>query len=626
MLTSFLIQTLNGLASASLLFLVALGLTLIFGVTRVVNFAHGSFTMLGAYLAVSLNSKLGGGSLGFWGGALAAAIMVGALGALIEVCILRRIYAAPELLQLITTFGIVLVLKDAVLYVWGPEDLLGPRAPGLRGAVMLLGKPFPTYDLLLLALGPAFLGLVWLLLTRTDFGTKVRAATEDRDMAAALGINQSLLFTSIFALGSLLAGLGGALALPREPANLNMDLSIIVDVFVVTVVGGLGSIPGAYVAAIIISVIKAWCIGIGDVTVVGVAFSFSKLTLVAEFLVMAVVLIVRPWGLFGREPTLHRTAAATMLPLPPPGPSMWRTITLGLGALVLLPVVADRFQLVLMTDVAAFALFAASLGLLMGAGGMASFGHAAYFGAGAYAAAIAAKMGVPFLLALLLGIAFAGCVALLFGWFAVRLAGVSFAMFTLALAQITWAVAFQWDAVTGGSNGIVGVWPPALLAGKTAYYLFALVVLASAILFTWRLVHTPFGYLLRAARDSGLRAEALGIDTRRLQWAAFAISGTLAGLAGAVFVFSKGSLSPDTLAIPRSMDGLVMVLLGGVETLTGPVIGAAVFTLLQDWIVRATPYWQAVLGAAVIALTVLFPRGIAGSLKQRTAAAAWGRP
>ena len=302
----------------------ALGLTLIFGVTRVVNFAHGSFTMLGAYLAVSLNSKLGGGALGFWGGALAAAIMVGALGAIVEVSILRRIYAAPELLQLITTFGIVLVLKDAVLYVWGPEDLLGPRAPGLRGAVMLLGKPFPTYDLLLLALGPAFLGLVWLLLTRTDFGTKVRAATEDRDMAAALGINQSLLFTIIFALGSLLAGLGGALALPREPANLNMDLSIIVDVFVVTVVGGLGSIPGAYVAAIIISVVKAWCIGIGDVTLAGVAFSFSKLTLVAEFLVMAAVLIVRPWGLLGREPALHH-ASMTTAALPAPGPSMWQT-------------------------------------------------------------------------------------------------------------------------------------------------------------------------------------------------------------------------------------------------------------------------------------------------------------
>jgi branched-chain amino acid transport system permease protein len=625
MLTSFLIQTLNGLASASLLFLVALGLTLIFGVTRIVNFAHGSFTMLGAYLAVSLNAKLGGGSLGFWGGALAAALVVAVLGAIVEVSILRRIYAAPELLQLITTFGIVLVIRDAVLYIWGPEDLLGPRAPGLRGAVMLLGKPFPTYDLLLLILGPIFLGLVWLLLTRTDYGTRVRAATEDRDMAAALGINQSFLFTSIFAIGSLLAGLGGALALPREPANLNMDLSIIVDVFVVTVVGGLGSIPGAYIAAVIISVVKAWCIGIGDVTVAGVGFSFSKLTLVAEFLVMAIVLIVRPWGLFGREPAAHRMPAGAILPLPPPGRRMTEVIAVCLGVLVLLPLLVDRFTLVLMTDVAVFALFAASLGLLMGAGGMASFGHAAYFGAGAYAAAIAAKSGVPFVFALVWGITFAGLLALLFGWFAVRLAGVSLAMLTLALAQITWAVAFQWDGLTGGSNGIIGVWPPALLAGKTAYYLFAIAVLASAVLFTWRLAHTPFGYLLRATRDSRLRAEAIGIETRRLQWAAFAISGVLAGLAGAVFVFSKGSLSPDALAIPRSMDGLVMVLLGGVETLTGPVLGAAVFTLLQDWIIRTTPYWQAVLGASVIALTVLFPQGIAGSLKRRVGNAGWGR-
>ena len=140
------------------------------------------------------------------------------------------------------------------------------------------------------------LGAVWLLLTRTDWGTRVRAATEDRDMAAALGVNQALLFTSVFALGSFLAGLGGALALPREPANLGMDLSIIADVFVVTVVGGLGSIPGAYVAAILISVVKAWCIGLGEATLFGVTISFTKLTLVAEFIVMAVVLIFAALG------------------------------------------------------------------------------------------------------------------------------------------------------------------------------------------------------------------------------------------------------------------------------------------------------------------------------------------
>ena len=619
MISSFLIQTLNGLASASLLFLVALGLTLIFGVTRIVNFAHGSLMMLGAYLGVTLYASLGGGALGFWGGALLSALCVALIGVMIEFVVLRRIYAAPELLQLIATFGIVLIVKDAVLYLWGPEDLLGPRAPGLRGAVLLLGKPFPNYDLLLIVLGPVFLLVVWLLLTRTDFGTKVRAATEDRDMAAALGVNQALLFTSVFAIGSFLAGLGGALALPREPANLSMDLSIIADVFVVTVVGGLGSIPGAYVAAVIISIVKAWCIGLGDVALFGTTFSFSKLTLVAEFMVMAVVLIVRPWGLFGSEPASAHASTAPALPMAPPGRPLLIGIAATAAVLMLFPLVADRFSVVLMTDVAIFALFAASLGLLMGAGGMASFGHAAFFGAGAYAAAISAKAGLPFVMALACGLVFAGVLALLFGWFAVRLSGVSLAMLTLAFAQITWAIAFQWDGVTGGSNGIVGVWPPALLESKAAYYLTALLVAGAGIAFAWRIVHTPFGYLLRAARDSRVRAEAIGINTRRLQWVAFAISGALAGLAGTLFVFSKGSLSPDTLGIPRSVDALVMVLLGGVETLTGPVVGAALFTLLQDWITRATPYGHAVLGTAVVVLTILFPQGVAGTLRQRLA-------
>jgi branched-chain amino acid transport system permease protein len=611
MLSSFFIQTLNGLASASLLFLVALGLTLIFGVTRIVNFAHGSFTMLGAYLAITLNAQLGSGPLGFWGGALVAAACVAALAVAIEMLILRRIYAAPALLQLITTFGVVLVVRDATLYLWGPEDLLGPRAPGLSGAVSVLGRLFPTYDLFLIIVGPLFLLLIWLLLTRSDFGTKVRAATEDREMASALGVNQALLFTSVFALGSFLAGLGGALGLPREPANLNMDLAIIAEVFVVTVVGGLGSIPGAYVAAVIISVVKAWCIGLGEVELLGLEISFSKLTLVAEFIVMAAVLIVRPWGLFGRDPGLQRAHASSAMVLPAPGAGMYGAIAAVAVALVLLPVFAGQFTLVLMTDVAVFALFAASLGLLMGAGGMASFGHAAYLGAGAYAA------GVPFLAAFVCGVAFSCLLALIYGWFIVRLSGISLAMLTLAFAQITWAIVFQWEALTGGSNGLVGLWPPELLSSKTAYYLFAIAVIGSALVLLWRLPHAAFGYQLRAARDSRLRAEAVGIDTRRIQLIAFVIAAGFAGLAGSVYVFSKGSLSPDTLSIPRSVDGLVMALLGGIDTLTGPVIGAAMFTLLQDWITRSTPYWQAVLGAAVIALTMLSPQGIVGTIRQR---------
>lgn len=616
MLSSFLIQTLNGLASASLLFLVALGLTLIFGVTRIVNFAHGSLYMLGAYLAASLFDRLGGGAFGFWGGALLAGLAVAAVGIVIEIAILRRIYDAPELLQLITTFGIVLVIKDAVLWRWGAEDLLGPRPPGFKGAFEIFGKPFPTYDLVLLAAGPAMLAAIWLLLTRTVWGMRVRAATEDRDMAQALGINQSLMFTSVFALGSFLAGLAGALALPRENATLGMDLSIIADVFVVTVVGGLGSIPGAYVAAILICVVKAWCIGIGDVSIFGTSYSFSKLTLVAEFIVMAVVLVVRPWGLFGSEPAPQRASATHVLALPQPDGRTWRIVAVGFAALALMPVAPFAASLGLFTDILVFALFAASLGLVMGWGGMASFGHAAYFGAGAYAAAIAAKAGASFPLALLSGVAFAGLLGVVFGWFCVRLSGVSLAMLTLAFAQITWAVAFQWDAVTGGSNGLRGVWPPEMLSGRPAYYLFALAVVGAALIVVWRLAHAPFGYALRATRDQRVRAAALGIDVARVQWAAIILAGALAGLAGAVYVFSLGSLSPDVLSIPRSMDALVMVLLGGVQSLMGPVFGAAVFTWLRDWILREVPYWQAVLGAVVILLTVAFPRGIAGTLRQ----------
>ncbi len=164
----------------------------------------------------------------------------------------------------------------------------------------ILGRNFPSYDLFLIVVGPIVLGLLWLLFTRTRWGTLVRAATQDREMVGALGVNQAWLFTAVFGLGALLAGLGGALQLPREPANLEMDLNIIGSAFVVVVVGGMGSIPGAFVAALLVSEIKAVCIWLGLVNVFGFDISFSKLTLVAEFVVMAVVLVVRPWGLMGR--------------------------------------------------------------------------------------------------------------------------------------------------------------------------------------------------------------------------------------------------------------------------------------------------------------------------------------
>jgi branched-chain amino acid transport system permease protein len=585
-----------------------------------VNFAHGSFFMVGIYIAYTLVEKLSA-SIGFWPALLLAPLAVGLLGAVIEVTLLRRIYRAPELFQLLATFALVLVIKDAVLWIWGPEELLGPRAPGLKGSVEILSRNFPSYDLFLIVVGPVLLGLLWLLLTRTRWGTLVRAATQDREMVAALGVNQAWLFTAVFALGALLAGLGGALQLPREPANLEMDLHTIGAAFVVVVVGGMGSIPGAYVAALLIAELKAICIWLGLVEIAGIQISFSKLTLVVEFLVMAIVLVFRPWGLMGRAQQASRNAAEIELPLRPASSAYQLGGVLVVLTLIAMPWFAAQspYVTVLLIDLLIAVLFAASLHFIMGPAGLHSFGHAAYFGLGAYGAALLIRyLGVPMELSLILAPAVAALGAFLYGWFCVRLSGVYLAMLTLAFAQITWAIVYQWDGFTGGSNGLTGVWPAQWLQDKKNYYFLTLGLVVISVYVMRRLLYSPFGYALRAGRDSPLRADAIGIDVKKIQWVAFIVAGTFAGLAGALFAFSKGSISPETLHVSRSIDGLVMVLLGGIQTLAGPIVGAFTFTWLHDTVARNTEYWRAMLGGIILLLVLLFPQGIAGFAAQIT--------
>jgi branched-chain amino acid transport system permease protein len=614
--SALLFQALNGLSSASGLFLVGAGLSLIFGVTRIVNIAHGSLYMLGIYIAYSFVTRLGG-AFGFWGGIVAAALVVGLIGAAIEVVLLRRIYRAPELFQLLATFALVLVISDATLWLWGPDDLLGPRAPGLRGAIEILDRQLPSYDFFLIFVGPVVLLAMHFMLARTRFGRLVRAATQDREMVGALGVNQAILFTAVFALGSLLAGLGGALEVARQPANLEIDLTAISDAFVVVVVGGMGSITGAYLAAVLIAEVKALCIGIGLVHIAGIAVNFSKLTLVAEFLVMAVVLIVRPYGLLGRVQAAVRSTAEPEEPIRPAGPALKVMGAVVLAALIALPwIAADApYVLVLGIDVLIAVLFATSLHFIMGPGGMHSFGHAAYFGLGAYGAALLVKwLALPMGASLVAApvVAFLG--GLLFGWFAVRLEGVYLAMITLAFAQIVWALVFQWEDFTGGSNGVIGVWPPPPFDQGGAYFLLTPGLAVIGVLLLRRFLFAPFGYAMRAGRDSPLRAEAIGIDVKRVHWLGFAIAGAVCGVAGGLFAFAKGSISPETISVTHSIDGLVMVLLGGVQTLTGPIIGAAAFTTLQDMVMRDSYYWRATLGGIILALVLIFPDGIVGGI------------
>ena len=620
--SSIAFQALNGLSSAAGLFFVAAGLSLIFGVTRIVNIAHGSLYMLGTYIAYSMATRIGGG-FGFWGGIVLSAVIVAAIGAAIEVLLLRRIYRAPELFQLLATFALVLIINDAALWLWGPEDLLGPRAPGLSGAVEILDRRLPTYDLFLIVIAPVVLVVLHFGLRRTRFGRLVRAATQDREMVGALGVNQALLFTAVFVLGAGLAGLGGALQVAREPASLTTDMIAITDAFVVVVVGGMGSITGAFLAAIIIAEVKALCIAIGVVDLGFVSLNFSKMTLVAEFLVMAIVLIVRPYGLLGRKQGMVRSMAAPEEPIRPAGMPLKVAGAVIVVVLFCFPLLfrdSSPYLLVLGIDVLIAILFATSLHFIAGPGGMHSFGHAAYFGLGAYGAALLVKwLAAPMGLALLAAPVVALAGALLFGWFAVRLSGVYLAMLTLAFAQIVWAAVFQWEELTGGSNGVIGVWPPAPFDRRGIFFLLTLVLTVAGVLLLRRVLFSPFGYAMRAGRDSELRAEAIGIAVKRVHWIAFAIAGAVCGVAGGLFAFAKGSISPETIHVARSIDGLVMVLLGGLETLTGPIVGATVFVTLQDAVIRQTEYWRALLGAIILLLVLVFPGGIVGGISRLAA-------
>jgi branched-chain amino acid transport system permease protein len=607
-LSQLALQSLAGLANAMFLFLVASGLSLIFGVSRIVNFAHGSFYMLAAYLTHTLLALLPASPWRFWLALVLAPVAVAVLGGLVEVLLLRRVYRAPELYQLLLTFGLVLIAGDAVRYLWGTENRSVPLPPGLAGSVSVLGQPFPAYYGLVVVMGPLVTAALWWLLYRTRWGILLRAATADREMVAALGVDQRRLFTAVFVFGSWLAGLGGALAAPLVALTPGMDTAIIVEAFVVVVVGGMGSFGGSLLAAVLIGLLQSFGILVHE-----------RASLVLVFLLMAFVLIVRPWGLLGRPaaggPPPARGGGADVWRGPLRRPLGWGAA--GVAGLALAAAVLPPFSLLIGTEILAFILFAASLHLLWGYGGMVSFGHAAYFGLGAYGAALGlvkAQLAMP--VAFLLGPLVAAAAAAVFGVFCVRLTSIYFAMLTLAFAQIAYTVVFQWYGFTGGDNGLLGVWPPPWLAGPARYYLFALAVAAAGVALLFWVTQSPLGLTLRAIRENPRRAEAVGIDVRLHQWAAFVLAGLVAGLAGAVYVFQKGSAFPNYLSVERSIEPLVMILLGGVGSFLGPVLGAGAFTLLDTLVTKYLHYWGAVLGAVLTGLVVLFPHGLLGAVRK----------
>jgi branched-chain amino acid transport system permease protein len=282
-------QSLSGLTAAMFLFLIASGLSLIFGVLRVLNFAHGTFYMLGAYAAYQFVQWVDVSGGMFWVAALGAASAIGLLGAVVERLLFRHLYAKEELYQLLFTYALALILSDAAKMIWGTQQKSVSRPPELTGAFSIFGATVPHYNLFILLLGPTIALAVWFVLRHTRVGRFIRAAALDRETLGALGVNVNALYTWVFVIASFLGGLGGALISPMRATTPGMDTEVIVEAFVVVVIGGLGSFWGTFLGALIY----------GQVLSFGILL-FPRFSIFAVFALMAGVLIVRPWGLAGR--------------------------------------------------------------------------------------------------------------------------------------------------------------------------------------------------------------------------------------------------------------------------------------------------------------------------------------
>ena len=618
---SFLtVQVLSALRQAAFLFLISSGLTLVFGVLNILNFAHGSLYMLGAYLVYGITLYLAGPA-GFFLALLLAPLGVAAIAALLEIGLLRRIYRQEEIYQLLLTFALVLIIDDLAKMIFGAEYKSIPKPDFLSGSFILFGATVPIYTALVLVVAPLIAVIMWYLLIHTKTGKVVRATSSDREMADALGINMTALFTLVFAFGAMLAGFAGALAGPVRTVFPGLGTEVIIESFVVVVIGGLGSLWGALIGSLLI----------GTLETVGIIV-FPEFEMALIYLVMVVVLIVRPWGLFGR-PLKIKALSEKNLSLeaqeisPVHFSSRLALRLLPFIVLLLLPLLVGRYYQYLLTQIFVAALVAMAFNLLLGSTGLLSFGQAGFFGVGAYPVGLLlTKTAMGTLPVLVLALVTSAAAAAAIGFFCIRLSGVHFAMLTLAFGQLIYTVAFKWYGLTGGDNGIQGIPIRAIswgnftwsLGSTTQMYYFVLLVAALAVAFLARIRSSPFGATLKSIRENSQRAAYLGLNVKLYQWTAFVLAGAFTGLAGGLQALLSKSISPEIIHWTKSAEPVLMTIMGGIYSFVGPAIGAAIYIILNAYIVAWTENWSLFLGLVLLILVLTLPGGVVGYFNEKT--------
>jgi branched-chain amino acid transport system permease protein len=600
-------QLLLGLINGSFYALLSLGLAVIFGMLNIINFTHGAQYMMGAFGAYLLGQHLG---IGYWPSLIIAPLIVGLTGVIVERTMLKRLYHLDHLYGLLFTFGISLIIQGLFRYQYGSSGLPYPIPDALQGGMRLPFMFLPYYRAWVIVFSLAICLITWFLIERTKLGAYLRAATENPVMVRAFGINVPRMITLTYGAGVALAGLAGVLAAPIYQVSPLMGADLINVVFAVVVIGGMGSIMGSVVTGFSLGLIEG---------LTKVFYPQASTTVV--FIIMALVLLIRPSGLFGKAASSNTGVESSVVANATDG---GRALNIAMAALAIVLVIAPLiFYPQFLMKALCFALFALSVNLLLGYAGLLSFGHAMFLGSAGYISAHSAKIwGWPPELAILAGTAVAAVMGLVVGAIAIRRLGIYFAMTTLAFSQMIFFLAVQ-APFTGGEDGIQGV-PRGMFLGlfdlknqMTMYYVvFAIFMIA--LLLVHRIIHSPFGEVLKAIRENEARAVSLGYKTERYKLLAFILSASLAGLAGSTkaIVFQLASLTDVHWA--TSGEAVLMTLVGGLGTVLGPIVGAFVIITMETYLAE-WGQWVTVLQGIVFVICVMaFRRGLLGEVAYRS--------
>jgi branched-chain amino acid transport system permease protein len=598
-------QLLLGLINGSFYAMLSLGLAIIFGLLSIINFTHGAQYMLGAFTAWMLLNYLG---IGYWWALFLAPAIVGLIGILIERLLLSRLYHLDHLYGLLLTFGIALVIQGVFRHQYGISGLPYGIPAELSGGRNLGFMFLPNYRAWVVLISLVVCIATWLVIEKTRLGAYLRAATENPTMVGAFGINVPRLVTLTYGFGVALAAFAGVLAAPIYSVNPDMGADTLIIVFAVVVIGGMGSILGAIVTGF----------GLGLIEAITRLF-YPEGSTVVIFAMMALVILMKPAT---QTPTVASSggvsvvdvgANAGRLGMPPHHAAVFIAL-LGVG--IVAPFLLSP---VFVMKVLCFALFAAAFNLLLGYGGLLSFGHAAYFGSASYICAYTAKTwGLTPELAILSSVIVAAGLGFAIGALAIRRQGIYFAMVTLAFAQMIYFVAVK-APFTGGEDGIQAV-PRGRLFGliditsDQRLYVVVLLIVLGGLLAIYRIVHSPFGQILKSIRENEPRAVSLGYRVNQYKLLVFILSATFAGLAGATkaLVFQFASLTDVNWTM--SGEVVLITLLGGMGTVFGPVAGAALLETMQNYLAGFGAWVMIIQGLFFVVAVMSFREGIVGIL------------